>query len=244
MSKKQISVKEKKKGIYSTPVNLALNEKPSLLFHSPYIRKLTSSTEFEFRRGLRALLIVSNEALVHPLVLLLHALDPQHSLLQSKRFPILEPRDGLDRIPSHVASEGSRSAEVDGLRARLDLRTQRRRHRQHRLHALPAHRVVHDAKILSRILDTRLPDDQCSANLADALVQLDRLAAGRALDELVPSETRHGARRSRHLRFGRPHFFFLEFLERKKSFPSFLPSFGWKRTERIETDVRHEDEFK
>lgn len=139
---------------------------------------------------MRAFLVISNEALIHPLVFLLHALDPQHAVLQSEGLAVLEPRDSLDRVALNGAGEGRGSTEVDGLGAGLDFRGQRRRDSQNSLHALAADGIVDDAEIFAGILDSRLTDDQGAANLAYAVIELDRLAPGRAFDVLVPSEKR------------------------------------------------------
>lgn len=139
---------------------------------------------------MRAFLIISNEALIHSFIFLLHALDPKHAIFQSKRLSILEPRDGLDRVALDGASEGRRSSEVDGLRARFDLRVQRCSDSQNSLYAFAADGIVDDAKIFTGILDSCFTDDQSAANLTYALIQLDRLTSRRTLDEFVPSETR------------------------------------------------------
>ena len=138
-------------------------------------KQLTSSAKLQFSSRLSAFLVVSNEALVHPLVLLFHALDPQYRLLQSKWFAILQPGDSLDRVSSDVAGERGRSSKVDGLRVGFDLGGQRGGHGEDGLHALATDRVVHDAQILARILDASLADDQCTAHLTYALVQLNWL---------------------------------------------------------------------
>lgn len=117
-----------------------------------------------------ALLVIPDEALVHALVVLLDAFDPQHAVLVAQWLAILQPGDGLDGIALDVAGEGGRSAEVDGLAARLDLGREWRCHGQHGLDALAAHRVVDDAQVLARVLDLGLKDDEGAANLAHAVV--------------------------------------------------------------------------
>lgn len=139
---------------------------------------------------MRAFLIISNEALIHSLVLLLHTLNPQHALFQSKGLSILEPGDSFDGIAVDGASEGRWSSKINGLRTRFDLRGQRCRDGQNGLHTLAADGIVDDAKIFTGIFDSGLTDDQSAANLTYALIQLDRLTSRRALNEFVPSETK------------------------------------------------------
>ena len=55
--------------------------------------------------------------------------------------------------------------------------------------ALPAHRVVDVAKVFARIFDFGFLDDERSADLLDALVQLDRLLGPAPLHVLVPPVT-------------------------------------------------------
>lgn len=71
----------------------------------------------------------------------------------------------------------------------IDLRGQGCGDRQDGLDALAADGVVDDAEILAGVLDAGLADDERSADLTYALVQLNGLATGGALDKLVPSAT-------------------------------------------------------
>lgn len=133
-------------------------------------------------------MVVTYEALVHALVVLLDALDSEHGFLVSQGLSILKPGDGLDGVALDVAGEGGWPTEVDGLTPGLDLSGQRRGYGQDGLDALASNRVVHYAKVLARVFHLGLEDYKGTADLANAVVQLNRLTTRRSLDEFVPSE--------------------------------------------------------
>lgn len=66
-------------------------------------------------------LIVPDEALVHPPVLLLDRVDPEHGIVVADVFAVLHPADALDGITLIVALKARRPAVVHDLLLRLDL---------------------------------------------------------------------------------------------------------------------------
>lgn len=70
-------------------------------------------------------LIVPDEALVHPPVLLLDRVDPEHGIVVADVFAVLHPADALDRVALVVALEAGRTSVVDHLLLRLNLHRQR-----------------------------------------------------------------------------------------------------------------------
>ena len=93
----------------------------ALLKHPDELGRVEAAAELELGRGLGALLVVSDKALVHAAVLLLDGLDPQHALGPAHRPAVLEPEDIPDRVAADVALERGRPAEVDHLLLGLDV---------------------------------------------------------------------------------------------------------------------------
>lgn len=84
----------------------------------------SSTSEFQFRSGLRVLLVASDEALIHPLVLSADRAYHEHQRSQQSdprvlrgqyRHTIVQPLDALDRITLHCAIHSGGLAGIDGL---------------------------------------------------------------------------------------------------------------------------------
>lgn len=136
---------------------------------------LTSSAQLQFSAGLRTLLVVAYETLIHAVVLLFHRLDAKYGVAVANRFAVLEPGHRFDGIALEVAREYGRPAEVDGLRGWVDFGRERSGHCQHSFDTLAANRIIDNAQIFARILDDRVLYDQCARHLLHAIVQYDGL---------------------------------------------------------------------
>ena len=84
------------------------------------MNEFTSSAEFEFGRGLGALLVVADEALVHSSVLSAHGVDTQDVVVVAEQDAVFHPADALDRIALRIARQRGRAPVIDRLHLRVD----------------------------------------------------------------------------------------------------------------------------
>lgn len=153
---------------------------------------LTSSSQFELSTGLCAFLIVANEALVHAVVFLFNRFNAKYSITVAGQWlAILHPWNRFDGISWVVASEHSRSTEINGLRWWIDFCRQWSRHSQYSFNTFTANRIVNHAQIFARIFNNRILNDQRARHLFYSIIQNDSLFTCCSLNEFIPSKLSH-----------------------------------------------------